>query len=191
MRLGFDIDGVVGDFVSLLSRKLKSKGYNVLEENYDRRYEGWSKEVGLTRPNFLKIISKVLNELNVNDMGLLDRRIPDYFSKMRARGNKIFFITHREKGIYDQTFKWLESHEIYHDGLYLVGDKKEVFKKLDLDFYVDDDVFELIHNDGSSVAKNVFLFGHSYNERDNINKVFSWEEIYNKIVILENEKKVF
>lgn len=190
MKIGLDIDGVIGNFMSLLLVKLKNLGYGVSLESYDRRYEEWAKQVGMPRRDFIKMIAKILKSINIFETRLVDDGIPSYFSQLKKEGNEIFIVSHREKNSYQETAKWLKNKNIPYDGLFLVNDKKNTLKNLNLDVYVDDDPLELFYGNRTPVARHIFLFNWPYNsDVREIKRVSSWDELYKEISNIKNAKR--
>lgn len=116
-------------------------------------------------------------------------------NKLKNEGYKIIIITSRnEKELNDMyafTEKWLKNHNINYDKLIINSlQKEEECLKNKVNIFIDDNMKNCI-NVYKKLQIPVFLFDGLYNTNDkysNIERVYSWDEIYLKIknIVEEN-----
>ena len=108
-----------------------------------------------------------------------------YINKLKEN-NEIIFITARKTLGKQKTYSivkdYLNKNEILFDKIFVnCGDKYKVCLQKNIDIFIDDSI-----NNCRSVSKirtiDVILFGSKYNkENENLNRIESWENIYNYI----------
>lgn len=116
-------------------------------------------------------------------------------NKLKNEGYKIMIITSRNEkelnDMYSFTEKWLKNHNINYDKLIINSlQKEEECLKNKVNIFIDDNMKNCI-NVYKKLQIPVFLFDGLYNTNDkysNIERVYSWDEIYLKIknIVEEN-----
>lgn len=116
-------------------------------------------------------------------------------NKLKNEGYKIIIITSRNEkelnDMYSFTEKWLKNHNINYDKLIINSlQKEEECLKNKVNIFIDDNMKNCI-NVYKKLQIPVFLFDGLYNTNDkysNIERVYSWDEIYLKIknIVEEN-----
>lgn len=146
MKLGFDIDEVVCDLTSCLTKYIK--------ENYgcDWALEDWH-DYDLGDYDYTGCGDEETNERIIADLwdrsydfGFLNTCQPiegavKALKSLKKRGHTLHYITTREKGKEHLTISWLREHSIPFDTVHHVGhggEKGFVGRALNLDFFVDD-----------------------------------------------------
>lgn len=106
---------------------------------------------------------------------------------LKEKGHKILLITARfDDGIVDVkaiTEKWLEQNKINYDKLIINSHNKlETAKEEKIDIFIDDSIrnCEMVSS-GNIKAYMFSTQNNSYYENENIEKVISWNELYEKI----------
>ena len=106
---------------------------------------------------------------------------------LKEKGNKIYLITARfDDGIVNVkaiTEKWLEVNKINYDKLIINSHNKlEIAKQEKIDIFIDDSIrnCEMVSS-GNIKAYMFSTQNNSYYENENIEKVVSWNELYEKI----------
>jgi len=192
MNIGIDIDDTISqtfEYSYPLSKEYTRKYCNRDSKNiedlatvnhwYLKVINDWNndEESEFWKRNYKKIIQNVKIKDNA-------KRV---IRKLKEDGNKIYLITARMKSkefdIYKETEKWLKENDVYYDELIVdVTDKNQVVKSKNIDVFIDDSFENCI-----SVAKDgtkTFIINTKVNqglEDDNISRVYSWNEIYEKI----------
>ena len=115
--------------------------------------------------------------------------------KIKNEGYKIIIITSRNEkelnDMYSFTEKWLKNHNINYDKLIINSlQKEEECLKNKVNIFIDDNMKNCM-NVYKKLQIPVFLFDGLYNTNDkysNIERVYSWDEIYLKIknIVEEN-----
>ena len=116
-------------------------------------------------------------------------------NKLKNEGYKIIIITSRNEkelnDMYSFTEKWLKNHNINYDKLIINSlQKEEECLKNKVNIFIDDNMKNCM-NVYKKLQIPVFLFDGLYNTNDkysNIERVYSWDEIYLKIknIVEEN-----
>lgn len=116
-------------------------------------------------------------------------------NKLKNEGYKIIIITSRNEqelnDMYSFTEKWLKNHNINYDKLIINSlQKEEECLRNKVNIFIDDNMKNCI-NVYKKLQIPVFLFDGLYNTNDkysNIERVYSWDEIYLKIknIVEEN-----
>lgn len=198
MNIGIDIDNVISNFDDVLlkeylihDKKLRGSGIINKEANYIRNgMFDWSKEED---NNFyysnIQRIAMNLKPLH-NCKYFMDKLISD--------GNKIYIISGRNNGEYDNSIKitkdWLEKYEIKYDNIFLtdVYDKKaktSICVNNNIDIMIEDNV--TICKDLKENGIKVMMMETRFNKNTKgFEMVSSWEDIYSKICSLYYKKKI-
>lgn len=115
----------------------------------------------------------------------------EIIKKLKEDGHKIYIITSRYLTTSDTIdgekmrnciYKWLKKYDIEYDNIYFSNNKLEEIKNLKLDIMIEDSP-KTIPNYSKEV--HVFCYDCRYNrhlECDNMTRVFSWYDIYTKVI---------
>lgn len=198
MNIGIDIDNVISNFDDELlkeylihDKKLRGAGIinkeacHIRNEMFD-----WSKEED---NNFyyanIQRIAMNLKPLH-NCKYFIDKLISD--------GNKIYIISGRNNGEYDNPIKvtkdWLKKYEIKYDNIFLTDayDKKaktSICINNNIDIMIEDNVS--ICKDLKENGIKIMMMETRFNKNTKgFEMVSSWEEIYSKICALYPKKKI-
>ena len=108
-------------------------------------------------------------------------------NSLKEKGNKIVLITARiDDEIVDAraiTEKWLEANDIKYDKLIINSHNKlEIAKQEYIDIFIDDSIRNCEMVSSGDIKTYMFLTkNNEYYENENIEKVTSWDEFYEKI----------
>lgn len=191
MRIGIDIDNVIADFNNGLmnaylehDKTLRNNGIVNKNAQYVRwGMFDWSKKE--EEAFYYKNIEKIVSNLDVITGA------KEYIDKLKEDGHNIILITGRDNGEYsnpkDMTEKWLKKNNIYYDKLILTDayagnkfSKTAECIEYKIDVMIDDS--RNVCTELNEAGIKVFIMDTRLNrEITNIERVYNWEEIYNKI----------
>lgn len=169
-KIGFDLDGVLYDFVGPFDDLLRDNGYTVVESDYGR---------GIERAEVIKMMDK---------MGKTRPFLwlPKYVENFRAaielaKENEITVITYRDwyEGGEIDTLRRLAEDGLVASNVIFSGKKGEYCKRLDLDYFIEDVRANAI-DAAANVTEGVFLVNRPYNVGDvpeKVKRINSVEEL--------------
>lgn len=190
MRIGIDLDEIVADTMTAIinfhnetyKTSLKRDSFHsyyfweIWGENKDKATE---KMYEFYKTEHFSGISPVAGSLSA-------------INKLKERGHDLFIVTGRQNEIIRQTEEWIEKYfpKVFSDIRFtnsygLTGEqflKSAICNQLNVKTMIEDDI-----NNANDLAKSdikVFLLDQPWNQGDagkNIERVFSWTEIINKI----------
>ena len=177
--LGVDIDNVINDLQQPIIKLIK----RVLHKDVDSKHYDVFKDLNMND-------SQRYNFLNEHTQWLFDNikpqwRVKFYLDKLKEF-YQIILITARPYSLADISVRWLNKYAIYYNNIYFnAGDKVDVCKFVDTAYMIDDSPWNLrkLHKSGIKTL----IFNQPYNqtvtEDELAVRVYSWEDIYNKLVI--------
>ena len=193
MNIGIDIDDTISEtFETLIPyaqkytiEDLKRKSKIQIDNNCDNHFyivnmNGWNEQEAIRF--WEKYYAEILKELNVKKFAA------EVIGKLREQGHKIYLITARwdmkKDNVEEITKDWLEKNNVEYDGLFLnASNKLELVKENDIDLFIDDsfkNCKNIIDNSNTKVYMMNSKANESFNYK-NIQRVFSWPEIYDLI----------
>lgn len=139
--MGFDLDGVICDFVKALCRELdRTHGVRLNLSHMD--IPDWSLEQSLGMPSELvdNLIASVFKHQKVSP-------IPGAIEGLRLladKGHRISVVSVREPVGQNAAYLWLTRHGVYTHSITWceLGDKRKIADRLGLDVFVDDNPAE-------------------------------------------------
>lgn len=190
MNIGIDIDDTITktseetDIYAkeytekFLKRKFKLKEIDILDPMWARHLYGWSVEED--RKFWDLYYEKIMENVKPKNEAI---EIINELSKE----NNIIIITarwDRENGIISQiTKKWLEKYNINYDKLFIGHeDKRVIVKENNIDVFIDDNFKTCKYI--SELNIRTLIMNSRLNKNmidDNLERVFSWKEIKEKI----------
>ncbi len=199
MNIGIDIDDTISntfEYTYPLSREYTRKickrepkrieDLSVINHHYVDAINEWNEDEAnaFWDKNYIKIVQNVIIKENVKN--ILD--------KLRNEGHRIFFITARwDSPIFDiitETKTWLRKNQIEYDDLIVNAENKDVIaKERNIDVFIDDSLENCIAVSKKGIK--TFLVDSIPNknvESPEITRVFSWNEIYEKINSYKKER---
>ena len=193
MKIGIDIDDTVGNTNELLID---------LGIKFDKEY---LRGEGLRDPNAYKFVDLFYwDEEDVEKFFLYFIKSEGYqmispkedaikyIKKIHDMGVNITFITYRQSrngmSSYDESKKWLDRYGFCYDKLISdSGDKGIVCERENIDLFIDDSVSQI--SDCNKHHIKTLLYNTIYNKyAKNYNRVSSWEEIYNIVRGMMDER---
>ncbi len=198
MKIGIDIDNVISNFDEILLNEFiihdKELGNNgVPNKNADYITIGmfnWAKE---EIHNFYHDhIERIAKSLSLKDGA------KQYIDKLKQDGHMIYIVTGRDNGEYSDPYtmtkEWLSKFNIYYDDLILTNSyqndkhgKTKVCLENGIDIMIDDSAH--ICNDCIENGIEALLMDTPYNQKEHIQRVHNWNEIYDYISNHENHSK--
>ena len=194
MNIGIDIDDTITqtfEYSYPLSKEYTKKYCNRESKNiedlasvnhyYLKIINDWNteEELDFWDKNYKKIIQNVKIKADA-------KRVID---KLRENGAKIYLITARMKtenfDAYEETRKWLKLNEVEYDELIIDAvNKNQIAKNKNIDIFIDDSFENCISVANEGIK--TFIIETEINkglENENINRVYSWNEIYEKLKV--------
>lgn len=194
ITIGIDLDDTISSsnemFVKYakLYNKEKKINFKIDETQWDL-----DKSFGWNDNNYKEFCKQYLRTL-LNEAEI-KYNAAEKINKLKNEGYKIIIITSRNEkelnDMYSFTEKWLKNHNINYDKLIINSlQKEEECLKNKVNIFIDDNMKNCM-NVYKKLQIPVFLFDGLYNTNDkysNIERVYSWDEIYLKIknIVEEN-----
>lgn len=177
MNLGFDIDGVIADFVIAFSGLVKKK-YGVTLSEVEIYCHDLNLVLGIPRDEIALLITEVL-KTNLP----LYPGAKETLDKLFSDGYKIYLLTARYDFLLQNTLSWLKEKGIpYTDILHLTEGKKSQ-ADVDIDVIIEDCLCDAL--EWTKRIKHILIFDHPWNKTKNVKslvkRVYSWAEIYEEI----------
>ena len=194
ITIGIDLDDTISSsnemFIKYakLQNKEKKINFKIDETQWDL-----DKSFGWNDNNYKEFCKQYLRTL-LNEAEI-KYNAAEKINKLKNEGYKIIIITSRNEkelnDMYSFTEKWLKNHNINYDKLIINSlQKEEECLKNKVNIFIDDNMKNCM-NVYKKLQIPVFLFDGLYNTNDkysNIERVYSWDEIYLKIknIVEEN-----
>ena len=194
ITIGIDLDDTISSsnemFIKYakLYNKEKKINFKIDETQWDL-----DKSFGWNDNNYKEFCKQYLRTL-LNEAEI-KYNAAEKINKLKKEGYKIIIITSRNEkelnDMYSFTEKWLKNHNINYDKLIINSlQKEEECLKNKVNIFIDDNMKNCM-NVYKKLQIPVFLFDGLYNTNDkysNIERVYSWDEIYLKIknIVEEN-----
>lgn len=194
ITIGIDLDDTISSsnemFIKYakLYNKEKKISFKIDETQWDL-----DKSFGWNDNNYKEFCKQYLRTL-LNEAEI-KYNAAEKINKLKNEGYKIIIITSRNEkelnDMYSFTEKWLKNHNINYDKLIINSlQKEEECLKNKVNIFIDDNMKNCM-NVYKKLQIPVFLFDGLYNTNDkysNIERVYSWDEIYLKIknIVEEN-----
>lgn len=194
ITIGIDLDDTISSsnemfikYAKLYNRE-KKINFKIDETQWDL-----DKSFGWNDNNYKEFCKQYLRTL-LNEAEI-KYNAAEKINKLKNEGYKIIIITSRNEkelnDMYSFTEKWLKNHNINYDKLIINSlQKEEECLKNKVNIFIDDNMKNCM-NVYKKLQIPVFLFDGLYNTNDkysNIERVYSWDEIYLKIknIVEEN-----
>jgi len=177
MNLGFDIDGVISDFVRSFVEIVK-KHYNLTLAETSIYCHDLNLVLGIREKERNKLIRETLLE-NLE----LITGARETLERLNSEGHQIVILTARFDDLIKVTENWLKKKGIPYSQLIHLNEGKKFLSKVDLDLVVEDNLEDAIGL--SKKVKNVLVYDHPWNQTLNvkglIKRVHSWDEIFDEV----------
>ncbi len=182
MNLGFDIDGVISDFVRTFAELVK-KHYDLTIAEADIYCHDLNLVLGISKEERNGLIRETLQK----DL-TLNPGARDSLRKLYSNGHKILILTARPNDLVKITEDWLKRKEIPYSQLIQLDEGEKHLADVNLDFVVEDNLADAIG--WSKKVKNILIYDHPWNQSFNVKGLFkrvhNWNEILREIVHSEN-----
>ncbi|UCG45531.1 MAG: hypothetical protein JSV58_01755 [Candidatus Bathyarchaeota archaeon] len=183
MNLGFDIDGVISDFVAYF-KTVAQKHYNLTLDEADIYCHDLDFVLGISREERNKLVRETL----LGNLQLM-KGAKETLTKLSLEGHKIVILTARFDDLVTVTEEWLQEKGIPYTQLIQSKQGEKYLADVNLDMVVEDDLEDAIA--WSKRVKNVLLYDHPWNQSLNIKglfkRIYSWNNIRAEIQKLEKE----
>jgi uncharacterized HAD superfamily protein len=177
MNLGFDIDGVISDFVKTFIKLVKNR-YNLILTEADIYCHDLDLVLGISEEERNELIKETLKE----DLAL-NPGAKETLEKLYSEGHKIFILTARPHDLVKVTKVWLKKRGIPYTKLIQLNEGEKYLAKVNLDLIVEDNLKDAIG--WSKKVKNILIYDHPWNQSFNVRclfkRVFNWNDIFNEI----------
>lgn len=177
MNLGFDIDGVISDFVITFAELVK-KQYDLTITEADIYCHDLDLVLGISKEERNGLIRETLQKDLVLNPGARDSII-----KLHSNGHKILILTARPHDLVKITEDWLKRKEIPYSQLIQLNEGEKHLADVSLDFVVEDNLEDAIG--WSKKVKNILMYDHPWNQSFNVKGLFkrvhNWNEVLKEI----------
>lgn len=184
MNLGFDIDGVISDFVRSFIKIVK-RHYDLALAESDIYCHDLNLVLGISNQERNKLIRETLLE----DLSLISGA-KDTLGRLITEGHQIIILTARFSDLIDVTKNWLKKKGISYSQLIHLNEGEKYLAEADLDLIVEDNLEDAI--EWSQKVKHILLYDHPWNRSFNvkglIKRVYSWNDIFEEIQQLKVAK---
>jgi len=184
MKLGFDIDGVISDFVRSFIKIVK-RHYDLTLAESDIYCHDLNLVLGISNQERNKLIRETLLE----DLSLISGAKAT-LGRLIMEGHQITILTARFSDLIDVTKNWLKKKGISYSQLIHLNEGEKYLAKADLDLIVEDNLEDAI--EWSQKVKHILLYDHPWNQSFNvkglIKRVYSWNDIFEEIQQLKVAK---
>lgn len=181
MNLGFDIDGVISDFVMTFNELAREK-YNISLTEADIYCHDLNLVLGVTQGEISELIVETLK----SDLEL-------YFGaketteKLLKEGHKIYLLTARYEFLTKNTLQWLNKKGVCYTDILHLSEGKKYQANVEIDLIVEDCLQDAL--EWTTKVKHVLIYDHPWNRTKNVRnlvkRVKSWAEIYEEVQRLE------
>jgi len=177
MNLGFDIDGVISDFVGSFVKIVKKRyGLTLTEANI------YCHDLNLVLGINKQERNKLIREILLSDIALMPKA-QRTLMRLKSEGHQIFILTARFKDLVAVTKAWLKKKGIPYSQLIQLNEGEKYLAEVDLDLVVEDNLEDAIGL--SRKVKKVLIYDHpwnrSFNVRNLVRRVYNWDDIYKEI----------
>ena len=177
MNIGFDIDGVISDFVKTFIELVEIK-YGIKLNEEDIYCHDLNLVLGITKNERNQLITETLKK----DLAL-NRGAKETLAKLFSEGHKIYLLTARYGALLEGTKTWLEKNGVTYSQLLHLCEGQKYLADIDIDVIVEDCLLDAL--EWTQKTKYVLLFDHPWNQTKNVKKlvkrVRDWDEIYREI----------
>lgn len=177
MNLGFDIDGVISDFVRTFVG-IVEKQYDLILEEVDIYCHDLNLVLGISKEETNELIRETIKEDLTLNLGAKET-----LEKLYSEGHRIFLLTARPQDLAKVTKTWLRKKGIPYTKLIQLNEGEKYLADVDLDLLVEDNLEDAIGL--SRKVKNILIYDHPWNQSFNVKKlvkrVHDWNDIYGEI----------
>lgn len=180
MKLGFDIDGVISDFVGTFVKIVKRE-YDLTLTEADIYCHDLNLVLGISIKERNELIRKTL----LNDMSVMPKA-QRILTSLKSEGHQIFIVTARFKDLVSATKAWLNNKGIPYTRLIQLNQGEKYLAEVNLDLIVEDNLEDAL--EWSQKVEHILVYDHPWNQTLNvkglIKRVHSWDDILKEIQLL-------
>ena len=184
MNLGFDIDGVISDFVKTFAELVKEH-YDLTVREADVYCHDLDLVLGISKEERNDLIRETLQE-NLT----LNEGARESIQKLYSSGHRIIILTARFQDLRKVTEDWLKRMGIPYSELIQLNEGEKHLADIKLDVMVEDNLEDAIG--WSKKAKRILIYDHPWNQSFNVKGLFkrvsTWHEIMTEIKQLEDSQ---
>jgi len=177
MKLGFDIDGVISNFVGSFVKVVK-KHYNLTLTEADIYCHDLSLVLGINKQERNELIRETL----LSDIEPMPKA-REILMKLKSEGHQIFILTARYEDLIDVTKDWLTRNGIPYFKLIHCNERQKSLSEIELDLIVEDNLEDAL--EWSQKIDNILVYDHPWNQTLNaknlVKRVYHWGDIYKEI----------
>jgi uncharacterized HAD superfamily protein len=177
MNLGFDIDGVISDFVKSFAGVVKKHYGQIITED-DVYCHDLDLVLGITKEERNGLIRETLQE----DLAL-NAGARESIQKLYLNGHKIVILTARSRDLRKVTEDWLKSKSVSYSELIQLNEGEKHLADVSLDVVVEDNLEDAIG--WSKKVRHILIYDHPWNQSFNVKglfkRVYNWNEILKEI----------
>jgi len=177
MNLGFDIDGVISDFIKTFSELVENR-YGIKLNEAEIYCHDLNLVLGITKKERNQLIMETLKK----DLAL-NHGAKETLEKLCSEGHKIYLLTARFGVLAKVTEDWLKRKGIPYTELLQLTEGEKYRANVNIDLIVEDCLQDAL--EWSQKVKNVLVYDHPWNKTLNLNnlikRVYSWDEIYEEV----------
>lgn len=177
MNLGFDIDGVISDFVSTFIKLVYEKCKVTINEN-DIYCHDLNLVLGIRKKDSYELIAETLKK----DLALYSGA-KETLEKLQLEGHKIYLLTARFGDLAEVTRLWLKEKGIPYTEILQLTEGKKHQANINLDLIVEDCLLDAL--EWTQRVNHILIFDHPWNQTKNVKnlvkRVHSWDEIYKEV----------
>lgn len=182
MKIGIDIDDTMADTFEYLMPYI-AEFFNVdikhLKDN-NISYNNLPKEM---KERELEFAKKYYDKIIPNTP--FKPKVAEYIDKIKELGHEIVVITARDKTLYTDEYKTtieeLKNNNIQYDKLICDFDKAKVCKIEKIELFIDDSINNCKKVKELGIETILFSSKSNINNKTNLNRVYNWKDIYEKI----------
>lgn len=183
MKLGFDIDGVISDFVAYFIAVMK-KHYGLTLSKADIYCHDLDFVLGISKQERDRFVRETL----MGDLQLI-QGAKETLERLNAQGHDIVILTARFGDLVAVTKNWLQRKGIPYSQLFQSKQGEKYLAEVALDLVVEDDLEDAIA--WSKKVKNILVYDQPWNQSLNlkglIKRVYSWDDIFEEVQRLNNK----
>ena len=177
MNLGFDIDGVISDFVRTFVGLVR-KHYDLIITEADIYCHDLDLVLGISKEERDELIRETLQEDLALNLG-----VKEAMEKLYSEGHQIFILTARPHDLVKVTKSWLKKKGIPYSQLIQLDEGEKYLADVSLDLVVEDNLEDALG--WSQKVKNILIYDHPWNQSFDVKglfkRVYNWNEILKEI----------
>lgn len=182
MKIAIDIDGVIGDQVDPVLKRIK-RNYGVTMDYFD--VQSWAEPIPNTNTDIHKEIKKAEKDQEyVLEMPTIDGAVST-ISKLESEGHEICIVTGRPEAIADLSKKWIEGLNFASNEFYCTDGKSK--SDIDADVIIDDRNDHVVEFVESGDERYGIIFSRPWNsievEKANISPSIKFTHRWSEIPI--------